>query len=466
MKTNNIRILMSLFLAAVLALPRPAGGAEKSRGKTLVLTMRGGATVQGELLAVKENRLVLFDQDALTGAEIDIGDVSKVRVVRPSRIGSGIGKGFLYGALGGGLIGLMSGDDKTGFLRFSAGEKALGLGLFLGIVGIPIGALAGAASGIDEIIDLDALTEASQPAVLAKLKTYSRTAGEAPAPPKSRLAPEPSEVRVETKETTVPPPTGKMTRFHLSVIPGYFRSPSAGQMGDLMKRIGFDSAYTPYDWLGWGVETRSFPEINKEASIAIMEVRFEYSLSRKLALGVSYGSLGRSGVVGHRTIVYVSGGYTFEDGTYLHAQGKGTGVFLTASYFPLPDAFLNKLSLRLTAGIGFANSRIDYTGSPYAYFDDFNDSSLPSGKMSLSRNGWGGLAAAEWSYFFNPHWSLGLNADFKYVPAAVGGFSIECPYYSYNVYSTGQYESLRVDVPPKTANLGGWGVGLNFGYHF
>ena len=45
---------------------------------------------------------------------------------------------------GGILIGLASGDDETGLLAFSAGEKALIYGVGLGAVGTFGGAVAGA----------------------------------------------------------------------------------------------------------------------------------------------------------------------------------------------------------------------------------------------------------------------------------------------------------------------------------
>jgi hypothetical protein len=46
------------------------------------------------------------------------------------------GKGFLIGFGLGALIGLIDGDDDKGFIRFSAGEKALILGLTLAPVGL------------------------------------------------------------------------------------------------------------------------------------------------------------------------------------------------------------------------------------------------------------------------------------------------------------------------------------------
>ncbi len=65
---------------------------------------------------------------------------------RSSRARMGAGIGLLIGAFSGALIGLASGDDPSGFLSFTAGEKAaLGAFVFGGLGGV-IGLIAGTAS--------------------------------------------------------------------------------------------------------------------------------------------------------------------------------------------------------------------------------------------------------------------------------------------------------------------------------
>jgi len=461
MKMKNHRALLSVLLAAVLAFPGYVPAAEKTVGNTLVLQMKSGPTVQGELLAVKGDRLILFDMNSLTGLEIGIGDVSKIRIVKPSKFGSGVGLGILIGGASGALLGLVSGNDTSGFLRFSAGQKAAMGALGLGILGIPVGGIAGALSGIDESIDIAGLPAASQAIILGKLKAYARTAGEF----SKTLEVRPAPVVREEARPAEPAAPRKRGRFHLSVIPGYFRSPSAGQIGDLMRGIGFNSAVTySGGWFGSGSSTTAYPLTTKDTMLFIKDVRLEYSLSRAFALGVSYSPLGRHTVTGRHVILGKDYRYYYPPETYLVGSGEGKTIFLTASLFPVPDAFLKKLTFKLSAGIGYADVRLDYTGSQFAYA--YEDPAWPADRKSASRKGLGGLLAAELIYFFNPHWSLGLNGDFKYVPVVIGGFAIDCPYLCYEVASAVRLESLRIDIPAKTSNFGGWGIGLNFGYHF
>lgn len=71
----------------------------------------------------------------------------------------GLGAGAGIGALTGGLIGLASGDDDCSgedhgcILEFSAGEKAVILGIFLGGIGGLVGLVVGAAKGSTTIYE-------------------------------------------------------------------------------------------------------------------------------------------------------------------------------------------------------------------------------------------------------------------------------------------------------------------------
>ena len=79
-------------------------------------------------------------------------DVEKVKVAGNSRVLEGMGKGILYGGACGAVIGLLSGDDPPGgFLRFTAGEKALALGALFAGGGFVVGTIAGAASSTNDL---------------------------------------------------------------------------------------------------------------------------------------------------------------------------------------------------------------------------------------------------------------------------------------------------------------------------
>jgi hypothetical protein len=55
----------------------------------------------------------------------------------------GAGIGFVVGAATGALLGWASGDDKSGFFRWTAGEKAAMAAWALGVVGGVVGAIVG-----------------------------------------------------------------------------------------------------------------------------------------------------------------------------------------------------------------------------------------------------------------------------------------------------------------------------------
>ena len=68
---------------------------------------------------------------------------------RTSRIGAGIGIGGLVGLGLGAMVGLASGDDESGFMQYTAGQKALAGAILGGAVGGLIGGVAGASSAGD-----------------------------------------------------------------------------------------------------------------------------------------------------------------------------------------------------------------------------------------------------------------------------------------------------------------------------
>lgn len=87
-------------------------------------------------------RSVRIERDAITVLEVSID--------RHRQALKGLGMGMLAGAGAGAFIGLASGDDPPGtFLAFTAGEKAMVLGIFFGATGGVAGLIAGALTRSD-----------------------------------------------------------------------------------------------------------------------------------------------------------------------------------------------------------------------------------------------------------------------------------------------------------------------------
>lgn len=125
-----------------------------AQGKDIEIVMNNGARLENlELVFVRDSALIVCTRSP-DGHDLDTAGLFlvKTRYVREtvvsgeSKVLSGMGTGLAIGGGLGALIGLGSGDDHGGFIRFSAGEKALVLGSTLGAAGLLIGLAAGAAS--------------------------------------------------------------------------------------------------------------------------------------------------------------------------------------------------------------------------------------------------------------------------------------------------------------------------------
>ncbi len=145
---------------------------------TRISTVSGGE-FSGELLSVRPAELLLLARaDAVDDSlphyvsqirRVPVKDIAHLHVDGQSRVIEGMGGGFALGAVVGGGIGFLTGDDESGFIRFTAGEKALIGGIAGGAFGLIIGTISGISSsrgGAD--IDHPQQTD------LADLKSKSR----------------------------------------------------------------------------------------------------------------------------------------------------------------------------------------------------------------------------------------------------------------------------------------------------
>jgi len=158
---KTIATTLTFVLVMTLAgLPLPA---KERRGSSVVVTMTAGrGVVKGELLAVKADTLLVYDQNANQGKSIDLKDVFQVKVLKKSKVGEGL----LIG-LGVGLVVAVISYDKT--------EEFAGIG-FLTIPPMAglCGGLFGALSGIHEKFSLAGASSHTLHENLNRLKRYAR----------------------------------------------------------------------------------------------------------------------------------------------------------------------------------------------------------------------------------------------------------------------------------------------------
>jgi hypothetical protein len=466
----------SIFL---LLLSRPVSGGVGKNGERLSVTLKDGRVIEGELLSVIADSLVLMDSSSTAGIGIRIGDAAQLKVLKKSKALNGLGSGFLFGGAVGGGIGFLSGDDEPGWFSMTAGQKAMALGLGLGLVGAAIGGLGGAAMGMDESSDLTFMPKDAVNAVLDKLKSRARFEGPIPPDlPVHQAAPTAVDLKEPSNETpplpVEPIPGGeasakpeKFSRFHFHFVPGLFFSHGPGQSLDLLTISGFNhSVFYSDDWFGSSGGTTEFPRKTKNPHFFVKDVGIDYSFNRHFAAGFDMSPLGDNGTEGCRVIPNndYRPGLNSSD-LYLVNDYDGRTYFLTASWFPVPDAFLRKSTVKMTAGLGLARVRMDFYGSEYSYAYEQTGNDLPSGGRRLIRNAPAVLFSAEGMHFFNAQWSLGIQVDYKIVPVQTDRFTVGCGYAYYEASGRRQEASFPVEMPGRNWNLGGIGFGIDFGLH-
>ena len=126
--------------------------AKERRGAKLIVVKKDGQLIEGELITVKPNSLLLLDTE---GKDVSVGieDIEVIRIVKKSKIWTGAGLGFLI--CGGGIA-------MYNHLFFKEnGEQDLKhiftalLGLIGGAAGALAGGFIGASAGTDKTIQIE-----------------------------------------------------------------------------------------------------------------------------------------------------------------------------------------------------------------------------------------------------------------------------------------------------------------------
>ena len=149
-KMNNMRarqILQQFFIAVVvLSLFCPGNLWAKRKGAQLQIINLDGDVIEGELLRVKQDSLLVMTSLSNTGAAIKINEIDKIMVKRKSKFGKGALWGLLIGGAGGAALGRTWGSNL----------ESEGIGTVPGMVigGVVIGAVGALTGGIISSISL------------------------------------------------------------------------------------------------------------------------------------------------------------------------------------------------------------------------------------------------------------------------------------------------------------------------
>jgi hypothetical protein len=160
---------LSLFLIFSLMMLSANLYAKERRGAKLRITKKDGQQIRGELITVKPNSFLLLDTWG-KDVSINIADIEVIRIEKKSRADIG----FLAGGCVGALIGFATykKPQQTGWgsFDFGPGVNALGGGIVFGLLGLGMGALAGA----DEIFQIEGMSDLGIFHVLDKLRKKAR----------------------------------------------------------------------------------------------------------------------------------------------------------------------------------------------------------------------------------------------------------------------------------------------------
>jgi len=142
----------------------------EKKGGAIVLTKKDGQQIEGELIIVKPNSLLLLDTE---GKDVSVGiaDIKVIRVMKKSKVWQGVGIGFLIGASGGALLGATTEGSFDDDGRFS---WILFWGIFFAAPSALIGGIIGAIAGIDKTIQIEGMTDLEIQKTLDKLRKKAR----------------------------------------------------------------------------------------------------------------------------------------------------------------------------------------------------------------------------------------------------------------------------------------------------
>ncbi len=167
---------ISVFLVFSLMMLSVNLYAKERRGAKLIITKKDGQQIEGELITVKPNSLLLLDTEG-KDMSADIKEIEKILNVKKSKLLLGAGIGFLCGAVIGALIGYLQGEDPV--VRgvpppLSVEDKVLGYGFYIGFSGAVLGGIGGAIAGTDKTIQINGMTNSEIQEALDYLRKKAR----------------------------------------------------------------------------------------------------------------------------------------------------------------------------------------------------------------------------------------------------------------------------------------------------
>jgi hypothetical protein len=232
---------------------------------------------------------------------------------------------------------------------------------------------------------------------------------------------------------------GRFARIHLRAGISLVTTGFPSALSRDLDRWGFgDDSYT---WFIIYITTHH-PRISSDTRYAFQA---EYSITRKIALGLTMLSLGKARGDGYDYLGPV-GQDPLDMGNTLDVSVRGTAYLLGASYSPALSAG-RRLSARAGLGIGIAD--VETT------FETNIETKVYKGKPLC------GLVLAGLDLRVFSPLTVGLTVQYRYVPFKTGEFEISSEYQDYYNMVVKPYQ-----IPSSGYGLSGLELGMGIGLHF
>jgi hypothetical protein len=145
--------------------------AKDRRGADLVIQKIDGQQVRGELIAVKQDSLLLKESETGADVSVDVKDISIITIVKKSKALLGAGLGFLISSAS--LSFLWYATDPEGFTDPEGGGPFV-VALIFGIPGLLLGSGVGAIIGRDKTIKIEGKSDSEIKKILEDLRKKAR----------------------------------------------------------------------------------------------------------------------------------------------------------------------------------------------------------------------------------------------------------------------------------------------------
>jgi len=160
--------VVALFLALCFVTLSGRLIAGERQGAKLLITKKDGQTVLSELVAAKQNSIVVLSYSGADEA-INVSDIRSVEIMKHSRMLEGVVCGILVCGMAGLAIG--SANDPPGFMHGIKSAEGAGIGA---LAGVPVGLVLGHLLGSPERFQIEGKSPEEVKAILEKLRSKGR----------------------------------------------------------------------------------------------------------------------------------------------------------------------------------------------------------------------------------------------------------------------------------------------------